>query len=807
MNIDTAPAQINESLWPVLRKLRAVRRREQGVRLVSGLLKVMAGLLALVLVAMLIDTAFVIFSPAVRWGLAMGTAVLTLAAVVLWILRPLLQRRKLDRVARSVDSAVPELEERWSTVSSIRSGEDLSMTGAPSLVKRVCEEAGTYAPRVESSRIVSKKSVGWAGMTLVVLGSVLVVWFALDSERVGVLLQRLLMPGADVSLTRLNATLGDSVVPRGEPLLVSAGVNGRVPSNGQLMIRTQSGERREIPLTLGDGKFAHQLEAVREAFAYRFRAGDGQTAWHRIGVVDRPKITAIQFQLTPPEYTQLPVVQETALPRRIRVVQGTMMKVGFQSDQPLSAAELEIQGGEPQLLARQGGWYVYETVLTERFGFSPFLKNKHGLPCKSRPTCTILVYEDQAPQVELADVKKIDDPETEKVEIAFHAEDDFGIEKVEIVVTEQVPGEEPRETTVEVPLDDQSGNTEINKTASVDLGELDLQDDSRVSVAVRVTDNRDGVMASASLGSEDQGTGEQPSGEQPSGEQPSGEQPSGEQPSGEQPSGEQPSGEQSSGEQPPGEQPSGEQPSGEQPSGEQPSGEQPSGEQPSGEQPSGEQPSGEQPSGEQPSGEQSSGEQPSGEQPPGEQPSGEQPSGEQPSGEQPSGEQPSGEQPSGEQPSGEQPSGEQPSGEQPSGEQPSGEQPSGEQPSGEQPSGEQPSGEQPSGEQPSGEQPSGEQPSGEQPSGEQPSDEQPSGEQPSDEQPSGEQPSGEQPSDEQPSGEQPSDEQPSGEQPSGEQPSGSQSTDTEPIEIEREQSEDEAARSPEEEAAPPPGGT
>ncbi|MDA0812937.1 MAG: hypothetical protein O3C21_11195, partial [Verrucomicrobia bacterium] len=492
--MDAAPTHLNAMPESVQSKLAAVRRRERGISIFSGLIKAGIGLLVLVVLAMMVDARFIIFSPAVRWAIAIGTLVLVLAGCCFWLIRPLLQRRQLEAVARTVDSAVPQLEERWSTVASIGSRADALGAGSPSLVRQVMMEAEGYVPQVEAKQVVSRQSVRLPGIILGVMLGVLALWFAMDSERVGVLLRRLLFPGAQISLTQISASPGDAVVPRGEPLTLSATMGGRAASDGQLMIRSESGAARTVELKAIEGLLSYDAGTMREAMEYRFRAGDGQTRWHQITVVDRPKITAVKFQLTPPEYTKLPLVEETALPRTTRAIRGTVLRVGFQIDQPLQFAQLQIEGSPPrEFTATADGWNSFETTLEERTTFSPYFENEHRLACKSRPTCTVIVYDDLAPNVEIMRPSgspvsvQGDDP----INVEIRGEDDFGIEKIELVVTEQIPGEEPRETVIDVPLGDQAGETTIEKSVLVDLDRLDLHEDSLVSLSVRATDNRE----------------------------------------------------------------------------------------------------------------------------------------------------------------------------------------------------------------------------------------------------------------------------------------------------------------------------
>ena len=70
------------------------------------------------------------------------------------------------------------------------------------------------------------------------------------------------------------------------------------------------------------GRFVYELPSVRRDFRYCFRAGDGQTPWHQVRAVQRPRIMEISIKITPPAYTKLPLVEQDTLPRQISAIVG-----------------------------------------------------------------------------------------------------------------------------------------------------------------------------------------------------------------------------------------------------------------------------------------------------------------------------------------------------------------------------------------------------------------------------------------------------------------------------------------------------
>jgi hypothetical protein len=125
----------------VAQKLRRIRRRARVLALLEGLASTGAVLIGAMLVAMLIDLAVGWLDPLARYtvtSLALGSvAVLCL----LWCALPFIRRRTIVSTAREVDQNVPQLEERWSTVTELAQNNDAAeVRGSQAMIDKVgCE--------------------------------------------------------------------------------------------------------------------------------------------------------------------------------------------------------------------------------------------------------------------------------------------------------------------------------------------------------------------------------------------------------------------------------------------------------------------------------------------------------------------------------------------------------------------------------------------------------------------------------------------------------------------------------------------
>ena len=361
-----------------------------------------------------------------------------------------------------------------------------------------------------------------------------------------VLLKRFFAPGANISLTKITAQRGDFATPKDEPVTLVAHQSGRTTERATLWIEGEGGELQRMAVkATSDGVFQFEVPLVRRDFRYRFRAGDGQTQWHRVRALARPRLTAVSMKIMPPKYTQLPVIVQNTLPRQCSAIAGSRFELTLQADRPLSGAYLAFHRGERMPMEAAEAGRQFATTLRETVHFELQLVGKDGLENENRPRLSIHVYQDLPPELELTGRETEDGiyDGTETIAVPFEVKDDFGIAKAELLLSVTKPGEEPEPVrTMPIDLGDQQNATHVQAEGEIDLSRLNLLGDAQVSYAVRVTDNR-GSDASLTTNIEPNhgqgavlrqrrelppGVEQAPGGEQPSaGEQgPGGEQPS-----------------------------------------------------------------------------------------------------------------------------------------------------------------------------------------------------------------------------------------------------------------------------------------
>ncbi len=313
---------------PIVRKLHQVRKHKMLVHTACAIVAALAVLMAAMGVAMLIDWLAMLYDS--RWRVILTVGALSAAVLTTFGWFAVAWRRALgiERVAGDVDREMPQLEERWTTMTRLGADATNPKVVHPAMLRRVATEASSWEPHVEPTRVVSLTTLVRTMLAFTAVTAVLALAVVLDSRQTLVLMRRFWAPGASISATQLVDVPGDLVVGRGEPIALAAKVEGLPVEQATLFLSTAEDSDREINLVAHGSEpieFLHRMRAVEEPFEYRFRAGDGQTEWYQVEVADRPEIAKLQVVVTPPAYTRREAQTFDHLPRRISAMQKSTL--------------------------------------------------------------------------------------------------------------------------------------------------------------------------------------------------------------------------------------------------------------------------------------------------------------------------------------------------------------------------------------------------------------------------------------------------------------------------------------------------
>jgi hypothetical protein len=250
------------------------------------------------------------------------------------------------RLASRIEEAHPELEGRLLTVVRHQPGD-----GTPRnyfderLLREVVqhEQVVDWAAGIPCWRVWTAQTAHW--LALVFLG--VVCWGLLPVA------QKARRSLSGYPAWGVNVSPGDTVLEKGNSLVVMARFGGPAPASVELVVSGPGAEAQRIPLvkSLSDPMFGGSVSEVRSNFSYHVVYGDQRTRDFRVTVFEHPKLERADADLVFPAYTAL---EPKHIPdtRRISAVQGTQIGYSLSFNKPVASACLvpRKQGAERLVL-------------------------------------------------------------------------------------------------------------------------------------------------------------------------------------------------------------------------------------------------------------------------------------------------------------------------------------------------------------------------------------------------------------------------------------------------------------------------
>ena len=473
------------------KQLAAVRARRETVQIWNLLFALLAVLLILASLAMLLD-----------WVIASRGSLLRVATSLSvcggffifarWVWRQLPIDGGVRGTAKWLDAINPALQERLLTVVEL-SGKD---SHSPALLDAVGKQVDLIGVRDHRHRVILTKPFLGAlaalgcGLMMVVLVK------SISGSSFGGLLARLIHPWSERTLTNLTQTVTERYHVKGRPFEISLAVSGKIPLRAELEYRLGDGsvEQREVVIEQGTRTLKATIPPAEKDFSYRVIAGDGETPWHQVKVIDRPQLKDAKLVITPPSYTKAEEQRWTTLPRRVEVPEGSQVSLSFTADQDLPGAKFIQRGGQKELtsnlLPDTQGRFQFQSQLTTSIEAEIELTSVIG-ELQSRFAITLATKPDSKPRVQLLEsTETFAMTAAETLDVAFQASDDYGIKSAELVAELTKADGTKEEFRFPLDLQDKAGAKDIQINASLDLKQIPIAKGDELQFAVEVRDEK-----------------------------------------------------------------------------------------------------------------------------------------------------------------------------------------------------------------------------------------------------------------------------------------------------------------------------
>lgn len=481
--------------------LQSVGWRRWTQNWLIGNATVIAGALLTVLLWLWADAFFNLPGTVRAAGQWVGVAVVVMLAG--WMFRRAVQQRVDDSaLARTIDQAYPELQERFSTCRDLLQQPIPTTRMGRWFRGQLQRETLPQLTAIDPVRVVSDREALFAiGIMLgiVLVGFAPLGWWGEGYIHLGA---RWWNPSANLGWGRfagITITPRDGFAVRDRDFTFTATYK-LYRSNGDtqppLMVHWR---------TLGDRTWEERPLQAREFGLY-----DGiiphvprDIEWYVSGpavespraitrVVEPPEVVALTAAIDPPGYTGQPS-RQTSVVGDLAVLAGSRVQLSMAWNQPLQQAELLWPNNHrPDELSsysitlQDGGTRgTVDVVATKSGPFSLRLTTPQGLVI-NEPSRSLSVRPDQKPVVKLDGPTSLALRPDERHEIAAHTVDDYGLTAAELHI-------EIADRTLEpIPLRLPAGRvTTADVATTIDLLPLKLAPGSSVLLRVRVLDNRE----------------------------------------------------------------------------------------------------------------------------------------------------------------------------------------------------------------------------------------------------------------------------------------------------------------------------
>ncbi len=504
---------VNRAYEDLIVQLRTIRRQWRWLIFSEGLLKCL-GILALVGTGVLIVFAFSLQMwqlPFLHW-IRIGVLLLAIGVAVYAIIRALvlpLRRRLTDAAVAArlestqVESGVASENRILSAVQLWRTLADNRLGYAPEFIEHLILQTSKDLERIHPKQVFQSEFRYIrrnAGVAVGSIGILLITCFFLPTAFMDFAHSFRALPATlQVDSEGLRNLIqitdiqpGNAQIERGSDVNITAQVNGHFGAPVELYYRVGEAEETASPTKwqpllmqrtsapVGDnGQVSNPsslyrvtLEKVSRPLQYYISVEAAVSESHQLTISDEPVVTAFQYRLNYPIYTQL---QPQTLPANIGTIQtlfGTEVVFTGQSNKPLKEASvvLEVSGEVPLGLrettsGQSSGQPVAEAdiagttqrshgiqgsfIAQQSEKYHIRITDVEGFMNRDPINYTLTVFEDAVPDVSIvAPARDTILDNTMLVALKVEATDDYGIQEIQLVYRVEVEGTEE----VNVPL-------------------------------------------------------------------------------------------------------------------------------------------------------------------------------------------------------------------------------------------------------------------------------------------------------------------------------------------------------------------
>ncbi|RBP45045.1 hypothetical protein DES53_10340 [Roseimicrobium gellanilyticum] len=424
---------------------RSATTVRKGLLLAGGLLAVVL-VLAVLLVAGITDY-YLGWEPSSRkmWVL------FVLAVLVVGVLVAVLRARLLPLrdVAARADEASGAGRREIQSALELSEEETADGTLQQYLTQQTINRSVGHLAKVPQAHLWPRRETRQAWLVAGGALLLMIALVALQPRASKIITHRFLHPGTELapySPHEFSLGKGGAEVVYGRDISLAVDITG-APIEEEVRLLTRpdgGGEVTNLPTFRESGtRFTRKLEGVTQPLEYAFSLGRGRSVWKPLEVLWQPELEAAQVEVRPPAYAGLANAQFLLGTEDLRGLRGSQVRLRALSNRPLSGGTLEARAPQGrEVIARVDGvpleaggkevefrWNIEADCV-----WTLNLRDVRGGQMQDPVLIAQRLLPDEKPKVELTSPGPVAFATPQSaVTLAWEVEEDFGLERVDLV--------------------------------------------------------------------------------------------------------------------------------------------------------------------------------------------------------------------------------------------------------------------------------------------------------------------------------------------------------------------------------------
>lgn len=488
----------------ILGSLRRVRSRQINSRLSRGLLLSLASLLAILLIASVLEYVFR-FDTTGRTILFLCAAAASVTAIAWLAGSALLQRAGLrsagsdDSTALQVGGHFPQLRDRLLNVMQIyrEARQESHPAYSAALIDASFSDVSRTFGGLDLKPVVDLTSVKRSVRTTFYAAALTAAAFAMFPSGMPQALYRVMHFGTEFAPPapfEFIVLPGDREAVKGETIVLRAKTSlARQPEiSFHLRDNGQSGFDAVKAGQDSLGNATYTVPSIRASMEYFAEADGYQSRKYAITVVDRPFIRIMRVKLTFPAYTRLPQRYLEENSGDVTAIAGTTVAFDLTLNKPVASARLSLSDSQSVDLSVKDNYATGTLRMMRNKTYFITLQDAAGVSNVNPITYSLNVIPDLSPTVLIEEPgpnTEID--ENMRMPMLMHVTDDFGFTKMMLhyrLIASRYEQAQSDYKSVSIPLPTQQ-KTEMDVPFIWNLTSLNLAPEDVVNYYVEVFDN------------------------------------------------------------------------------------------------------------------------------------------------------------------------------------------------------------------------------------------------------------------------------------------------------------------------------